>query len=69
VEPKLTIGLHKKDRVVLEGIKTFLGVGYIYDQGSNALQLRIQSIKELEEVIIHFDKYPLLTKKRVDYEL
>lgn len=69
MEPKFTIGLHKKDRAILEQIKTFLGVGNIYNQGSNAVQFRVQSIKELEMVINHFDKYPLMTKKRIDYEL
>ena len=66
MKPKFTIGLHKKDRAVLEQIKTLLGVGNIYNQGSNAVQLRVQSIKELEMVINHFDKYPLMTKKRID---
>ena len=69
MEPKFTIGLNKKDRLILEHIKAFLGTGNIYNQGSEAVQLRVQSIKELEMVITHFDKYPLISKKRVDYEL
>ena len=69
VEPKFTIGLHKRDRPILEQIKAFLGVGNIYSKGSNAVQLCVQSIDNLEAVISHFDKYSLITKKRVDYEL
>lgn len=69
MEPKFSIGLHKKDREILELIKAFLGVGNIYNQGYEAVQLRIQSIRELEMLITHLDKYPLITKKRIDYEL
>ena len=69
VEPKFTMGLHKRDRLILEQVKAFLGVGNIYSKGSNAVQLCVQSIDKLEAVISHFDKYPLITKKRVDYEL
>lgn len=34
------------------------------------IQYRIESIKDLTKVVIrHFDKYPLITQKRVDFEL
>jgi len=33
------------------------------------LQLKIFSIKDLIKVLEHFDKYPLLSQKKVDYEL
>jgi hypothetical protein len=33
------------------------------------VQLRIYSINDLFKVLEHFDKYPLLTQKKVDYEL
>ena len=38
-------------------------------QGSNAVQFIVKSIKELEVVIKHFDKYPLITQKLADYLL
>ena len=36
----------------------------------NSVHYEVRSLKELTEVIItHFDKYPLNTQKRADYEL
>ena len=69
VFPLSQIKLHAKDKPVLVEIKKFIGVGRITQQGPNAVKLRVQSFKELETIIIHFSKYPLLTKKRADYEL
>jgi hypothetical protein len=33
------------------------------------LTYRVSSIEALEKIIEHFDKYPLQTKKRADFEL
>ena len=63
------IGLHKKDLALLELIKAFFGVGTIGVQGQKCVQLRVYSIEDLEVIISHFDKYPLLTKKCSDYIL
>lgn len=69
VEPKFSIGLHQKDRGVLEQIKDYLGVGHIYNQGFNGVQFHVKSVKELEVVIMHFDKYPLISQKYTDSQL
>jgi hypothetical protein len=45
-----------------------LGVGRIF-KGKDTIVLRVQSLKDLIVVIYHFDKYPLITQKRADYEL
>jgi hypothetical protein len=64
------IELHRKDQVLLENIRTyFSGVGRMYNQGTNALSYMVTSIVEFEVIINHFDKYPLITQKRADYEL
>lgn len=63
-----TINLHERDRVVLELISNYLGVGNIYQQ-SGVVQLRIESIKEIEAVIAHFQKFPLITDKFSDFIL
>ena len=31
--------------------------------------MNVNSIKELKTIINHFDKYPLISQKRADYEL
>ncbi len=67
--PIFQIGLHKRDLALLEQIRSYFGVGHIYMQGSNAVQFIVKSIKELEVVIKHFDKYPLITQKLADYLL
>ncbi len=61
--------LHKKDLFVLEAIKNFLGVGKIYVQGTTSAEYRVFSIKELEVVLDHFDKFPLLSQKYADFFL
>ena len=64
-----SIGLHEKDRALLEKIKNFFSVGFLYKHGPQSIQYRVQSIKDFAIIIDHFDKYPLITQKRVDYEL
>nr|YP_010218658.1 LAGLIDADG endonuclease [Morchella brunnea]UBU98521.1 LAGLIDADG endonuclease [Morchella brunnea] len=68
-----SIQLHIKDLMLLERIKSFFGVGTInIKKGKNAgcAIYSIQSYKELISVLVpHFDKYPLLTKKKADYLL
>ena len=66
--PGFTIVLHNKDKPLLVGIQKSLQVdGKIYRQGPDKLQLQVHSIKELESVIIHFEKFELLTQKRYDF--
>ena len=69
VEQRFTLVLHKKDEALLQKIKSSLGVGKICLQGSQRIQLQVQSFKEIESVINHFNKYPLITKKQADLNL
>ena len=69
VKHRFTIGLHKKDKPLLQKIQSSLGVGKIYEQGSQLNQFRVESLKKVELVFKHFHKYPLLTKKRADFLL
>lgn len=63
------IGLHAKDVALLEQIKFTMGVGNIHKHSKDSLQYRVESIKELQVIIDHFDKYPLMTAKVADYAL
>jgi hypothetical protein len=70
VKPTFQIELHQKDKALLENIQSYLGVGNIYiNQGHRSLQFKVQSVKDLVLLLKHFEKYPLLTQKRSDYEL
>lgn len=65
------INLHKKDQNLLEQIQKFFNVGKIYnnDPSTSSRWYYVTSITDLEVIIQHFDKYPLHTKKRADFEL
>lgn len=63
------IGLHSKDKALLEKIQCTLGVGAINKHSSKSISLRVQSFKELEVIINHFNKYPLITQKGSDFQL
>lgn len=63
------IGLHKKDMFLLESIKSYFGVGNILIKSKDKIIYQVTSIKDLAVIICHFNKYPLNTKKRADFEL
>lgn len=69
VKAIFAIGLHKKDKSILEKIQLMLGVGKIHKHGKDSVQYRVDSIKELQIVLNHFDKYPLMSAKLADYIL
>jgi hypothetical protein len=59
-----SIGLHVRDKALLEQIQIFFGgVGRINAANSVLVQYRIFTTKELEVVIKHFESYPLITHK------
>lgn len=63
------ISLHKKDKTLLHEIKEFFVVGSISQHGEDAVHYKISSIKDLQFVIDHFDRFSLITQKKADYEL
>ena len=73
IQLRFKIALHQKDLSVLEQIKAYFGgVGKIDKTGKDrdSLSYVISSRKLITEVVLpHFDKYPLITNKKADYEL
>lgn len=67
VKPKFSIGLHKKDKDLLEFIKDYLGIGGISSQGINGVQFYINSIKDHKILIEFFNKNTLYSKKNIDF--
>lgn len=63
------IALHKKDNELLENIQSSLGVGKLHKHGKNSVEYRVESIKDLQVIVDHFDKYPLISAKVSDYIL
>lgn len=68
VKAIFAIGLNIKDIVILENIQSCFRVGRIYSSGTK-VYYRVESFKELQVIIDHFDKYPLVTAKKLDYAL
>ena len=68
VKAIFAIGLNKKDLAILENIQAWFGVGRIYSSGTK-VYYRVESFKDLQVIIDHFDNYPLVTAKRLDYDL
>lgn len=65
------IALNEKDRDILIGIQEYLGIGNIsFNSSDNTFKLKVSGLDGLSNIIIpHFQKYFLLTKKRIDFEL
>ena len=77
VEPAFSIGLHPKDEEILIHIREYFGGGGIGTIHKNtrmvscpaSLQGRVHSLEQISNIIIHFDRYPLITNKHADYLL
>ena len=67
VSPLFIINLHKKDIAILEAIKNTLIVGKIRTNGINKAQYIVETFTDLQLIVDHFDKYPLITAKVSDY--
>ena len=70
VQVSFQIHLDKEDKNLLEKIKTTLGgVGKVYDSGNKGTVFVVYTPKELISTVIpFFEKYPLVSQKRADFE-
>ena len=69
IKPRFQINLHKKDLYLLESIKSYFCAGHISKTRSESYQFRVDSIKDIQVIIDHFDRYPLISQKFGDYQL
>ena len=67
IHPVFTITLHKKDWALLNQIKSFFGVGEVRNCGKDSIQYRLSSIKHIEVIRNHFDKFPLITQNKMSW--
>jgi len=63
------ISLNKKDKILLDQIQKFFGVGTVIDRKDGAFYYKVSQIKDLMLIVDHFEKYPLITQKHADFEL
>lgn len=69
VRPLFQIQVHSKDNLLLMQIKDYLGgIGNIHTKKDKSI-LAVRSLDDLIKIISHFDNYPLITQKRVDFIL
>ena len=63
---KFQIGLHKKDLNLLWLLQLYLGgIGSIHSNSNrNVVNYSIDSINDLNKLIVHLEKYPLKSKSR-----
>jgi hypothetical protein len=68
---KFQIGLHTKDLNLLYLLQQYLGgIGSIHlAKNREIVNYSIDSIEDLNKLIIHLEKYPLLTQKAADFLL
>ena len=65
VRPVFSITLHVKDLSLLENIQKTLGVGKISKSKNLSAIYAVDSIAEIPIILDHFDKYPLITQKKI----
>lgn len=68
IRPEFKIELNKKDLLLLNHIQKFFGGKGNISAVGNKVIYRVRSLKDLIEILSHFEKYPLITQKRVDLE-
>jgi hypothetical protein len=64
--------MHEKDRPLILAIQNYYGsIGYVSKPNKGlTVEFRVSTLKDLVMVILpHFDKYILISKKRIDYLL
>nr|YP_010963375.1 NADH dehydrogenase subunit 4L [Harringtonia lauricola]WNK75964.1 NADH dehydrogenase subunit 4L [Harringtonia lauricola] len=73
VQARVQIKMHEIDRVLIENIRKYFGnIGYIskFNEKNLTVEFRVSTLNDIIDIIIpHFDKYPLKTKKHVDFLL
>ena len=64
--------MHEKDRALVQSIQDFFGgIGYVSkSNNSSMVEFRVNNIKDIiNNILPHFDNYPLITQKLSDYIL
>nr|YP_010390835.1 LAGLIDADG endonuclease [Fusarium brasilicum]UPX01629.1 LAGLIDADG endonuclease [Fusarium brasilicum]UPX01681.1 LAGLIDADG endonuclease [Fusarium brasilicum]UPX01835.1 LAGLIDADG endonuclease [Fusarium cortaderiae] len=71
VRVSFEINLHEKDEQILVSIKSFFGVGQVYNRSDKKISMyRVTNVNYIKDNIIpHFIEYPLMSKKALDFLL
>ncbi len=71
IRPSFSISQNRNRSQVLEMLKTYFDCGSLRpDRSDNTIKYEIRSLSDLiNRVIPHFEKYPILSLKRKDFDL
>ena len=69
VSAYFSIHVHIKDLPLIKLIQETLGVGVVRKNNANTVLFRVSDIQELQIIIDHFKKYPLISAKQSDFLL
>ena len=67
--PEFRVVQHQRDEFVLEKIKDFFGFGLIRVNHGDRKEFRVRRLEHLNALVSFFEKQPLRTSKRKDFEL
>ena len=69
VLPEFTVVQHERDAQVLHALKAHFGCGVVRTNHGDRMAYRVRGAEHLlERIVPFFVKYPLKTRKRVDFE-
>ena len=70
LRPSFSVSQNEDRRQVLDLMREYFGCGHIRrDYADKTVKFEIRDHNDLEKVIIHFDRFPLLSKKQQDFQL
>jgi LAGLIDADG endonuclease len=69
VTPNFSIHIHIKDIALLESIRDTLSVGKVRKNSSSTAVFRVDNIQEIQVIVDHFIRYPLIGFKVSDFLL
>ena len=68
--PEFTVVQHERDVQILHALKAFFGCGVVRKNHGDRMAFRVRGKEHLSEIIIpFFEKHPLKSKKRMDFEI
>ena len=68
VLPEFRVTQHERDVVLLDRIREFFGFGSVRPNHGDRMDYRVRGLDDLNEVVEFFERSPLHSKKRSDFE-
>lgn len=65
----LYFGIKSTDELLLKRLRSFFGVGRIYELKAAARYYRVTHREDLVRVVAHFDEFPLQSSKQQSFEI